>query len=147
MSPRVWVPGVPAPQGSKRHVGRGVLVESAKAVGPWRERVALAVAEVLVWTEDDGAPRGAMLVNVRFIFTRPKAHFGTGKNAATVKPHAPRLPAGRPDLDKLARAVLDALTGIAYVDDAQVVALNVGKEYGNAAGADIVWRSLDFGDA
>ena len=36
--------GTPAPQGSKRHVGGGRMVESSKLVGPWREAVKAAVA-------------------------------------------------------------------------------------------------------
>ena len=40
-----------------------------------------------------------------------------------------RDPCVRPDVDKLVRALLDALTGIAYHDDGQVVALAVRKIY------------------
>lgn len=40
-----------------------------------------------------------------------------------------RLPTGRPDLDNYAKAVKDALTGIAYVDDSQVVILQLRKIY------------------
>ena len=32
------VKGVPGAQGSKRHVGRGVMLESSKKVAPWRSR-------------------------------------------------------------------------------------------------------------
>jgi hypothetical protein len=31
--------GLPAPQGSKRSLGNGILVESSKAVRPWRQDV------------------------------------------------------------------------------------------------------------
>lgn len=41
-------------------------------------------------------------------------------------------PVTRPDVDKWARAALDALTGMAYEDDSQVVHLAVGKAYGSA---------------
>jgi len=133
MSPRVFVPGVPAPQGSKRHVGRGIMVESSKAVGPWRERVALAVAETLDGLEPS---RAAIVLNARFIFTRPKSHL---RKSGEPRPSAPRVPATRPDLDKLVRSVLDALSGVAFVDDGQVVAINAGKEYGNAAGVELRW--------
>lgn len=37
----------------------------------------------------------------------------------------------KPDLDKLVRATLDALTGVIYVDDAQVVSINARKMYGS----------------
>jgi Holliday junction resolvase RusA-like endonuclease len=52
----------------------------------------------------------------------------------TVKRLLPTVP---PDLDKLIRAVLDALTGIAYHDDAQVVELVTTKKYGAEPGVDI----------
>ncbi len=51
----------------------------------------------------------------------------------------------RPDLDKLARAVLDAITGTVLVDDSQVVDLSASKrlaEVGESPGALIsVWPS------
>lgn len=139
MSPRISVPGTPQPQGSKRYLGRSAkgkvrMAESSKLVGPWRERVALAVGELEL-----EPTRSAIVLNARFVFTRPKSHYGTGANAGVVKASAPRLPAGRPDLDKLVRAVLDALSGIAFVDDSQVVGINAGKEYGNAASAELRW--------
>src|ERR1700676_3259288 len=36
---KITVRGIPAPQGSKRHVGGGRMIEMSKAVGPWREAV------------------------------------------------------------------------------------------------------------
>jgi Holliday junction resolvase RusA-like endonuclease len=44
-----------------------------------------------------------------------------------------RYPTTKPDLDKLARAVLDALTGVYYLDDAQVVSLDLQKAYTHGA--------------
>lgn len=41
-----------------------------------------------------------------------------------------RHPTVKPDADKLGRALLDALTGVAYIDDAQVVWLRIRKTYG-----------------
>ena len=39
----------------------------------------------------------------------------------------------RPDVDNLTKAVLDALNGLAYKDDAQVCSLNFDKYYGKEA--------------
>lgn len=61
-------------------------------------------------------PEGVAL-EVRVEFVKPKS---TKATAPTV----------RPDLDKLLRAVLDALTGIAYQDDSQVVQVTTSKVYG-----------------
>ena len=140
MTPMVIrVSGRPAPQGSKRHVGNGRMVEMSKAVGPWREAVR-AETQLEMWTQGRaGSPlEGPVAVRLRFWLTRPASHYGTGRNKAVVKPSAPRRPAGRPDVDKLARAVLDGLTmGGAFADDSQVVELQASKWYvadGDAAG-------------
>jgi crossover junction endodeoxyribonuclease RusA len=45
-----------------------------------------------------------------------------------------------PDLDKLTRAVLDALTGVCYIDDSQVTTLDVEKIWENATTVE-VWRN------
>ncbi|MGH7348018.1 MAG: hypothetical protein ACREK4_24145, partial [Candidatus Rokuibacteriota bacterium] len=84
MSPRVWVAGVAAPQGSKRHVGGGIMRESSKAVGPWRERVAGELARTL--GPDNEPTRAAVVVNLRFVFTRPGGHFGSRECATCAAP-------------------------------------------------------------
>ncbi len=141
MSLHIRVNGIPAPQGSKRHVGNGRMVEQSKAVGPWREAVR-AQAQAAIgprWRALDG-PVDVSLV---FTFPRPNAHYGTGRNAGKLKPSAPRFPATRRrgDIDKLVRAVLDGITqGGAIADDGLVVMLDAVKLYpvdGQAPGADI----------
>ena len=108
----IWIPGIPAPQGSKRHVGRGILIESSKRVAPWRAVVALTVGE-----HTTHVINGPVSLILRFVMPRPKA---TPKRST---PPAVK----KPDLDKLARAVLDALSGVAYRDDSQVVSLDASK--------------------
>lgn len=124
----ITVRGIPAPQGSKRHVGNGRMVESSKAVGPWREAVR---AETQRAMQDMPSPGGPVSVRIRFLLPRPKSHYRTGKNAHLLRPamvHA--RPAGMPDADKLARSALDGLTaGGAWKDDGQVVDLHVSKHY------------------
>lgn len=126
---RFDVIGTPAPQGSKRHVGNGVMVESSKKVKPWRQDVAAAAREAAEregWT----APDGDVPVFVSFRLARPRGHYGTGRNASVVRPSAPLRPAVKPDLDKLLRSTLDALTTSGVIrDDAQVCLLSATKEY------------------
>ena len=131
---RFSVPGAAAPQGSKRAFklrgsGRVVLVESSAKVKPYRAMV--AVTALQAW----GRPPTdkAVQVRVAFTFARPKSHF-TAKGA--IRSGAPDFP-GKPDTDKLCRAVLDALTGVVYVDDAQVVNLEATKRYGPVSGTTI----------
>ena len=126
------VPGIAAPQGSKKAFrtkgGRIALVESSPNVKPYRASVASAAyaagAKVL---------HGPIFITVVFQFVRPKSHY-TAKGA--LRDAAPRH-VGKPDIDKLCRAVLDALTGIAYQDDSQVVALDASKVYGPTASTEI----------
>lgn len=122
-----FVPGKPAPQGSKRHVGRGILVESSKEVGPWRERVALAAHQAMAGT---ALFDGAVAVTLYFILPRPKSAPKSCTPAA-VK---------RPDLDKLIRACLDAITDVIISDDSRVVTIYAHKriaEIGETAGVEV----------
>jgi len=128
----ITVYGIPAPQGSKRHVGNGVMVESSKKVKPWREDVRAAALQA--YANDQGivlhTRTQPIRVDITFTLPRPKGHYRTGRNAHLLRDNAPQWPATKPDIDKLARSTLDALgsAGI-YHDDAQVARLYVTKEY------------------
>jgi Holliday junction resolvase RusA-like endonuclease len=112
-----FVPGEPAPQGSKNGFvknGRVVLVESSKKVKPWREAVALTTA-----LHRAGSEPIATSVEIALVFhlLKPKS----------VKRQFPSV---KPDLDKLIRSTFDGLTtGGLYVDDALVIALSASKIY------------------
>ena len=139
----IQVRGLPAPQGSKRHVGNGRMVEMSKAVGPWREAVR-AETQRAMDLESWPPLVGAVYVKLTFQMTRPKSHYRTGRNAALLRDGAPGWPAGKPDVDKLARAVLDGLTaGGAWKDDSQVVWLIAEKLYAAAPGCRITVKTLE----
>jgi crossover junction endodeoxyribonuclease RusA len=67
----IFIPGIPAPQGSKRYVGRGIMIESCKAVKPWRESVRTRLIT------EDSRPieriEGAVVSTLEFILPRPKS--------------------------------------------------------------------------
>lgn len=44
-------------------------------------------------------------------------------------------PTTKPDVDNYAKSILDALNGITWVDDSQVVSLTIEKRYGEVEGA------------
>lgn len=116
------VHGAAVPQGSMRHVGRGIMVHSNKALLPWREQVracALA-AGVLCGSHDD-----AKSLEVLYYVQRPKSHYGK----RGLKESAPQYPTNRRggDADKVLRAIGDALTGVAWMDDSQIVTATVRK--------------------
>ena len=118
----VLVYGTPVPQGSKRHVGRGILVESAAGLKDWRHDVTVAARKEM----DRRLPlEGPVSVFLTFSLRRPKS-----------TPRRILHPVTRPDLDKLARGVLDALTAAGvFGDDSQVVELTCGKQYAGSVGA------------
>ena len=124
-----FVPGIPAPGGSKRHVGHGILVDAGKHNKEWRTAVA--------WVGSEHCKElftGPLVVRFCFRFVRPQGHYGSGKNAHHVKASAPRWPAVRPDTTKLIRSTEDALTGIVWRDDAQIIDQHAYKEYAEQAG-------------
>jgi crossover junction endodeoxyribonuclease RusA len=110
-----------APQGSKRHVGNGVMLESCKRVKPWR----LLVAEAAVRA---GVPliRGPVTMSVVFLFARPMGHF---RKDESLKPSAPKHHAVRPDGSKLIRSTEDALSKLLYEDDSRIVTGTWHKRY------------------
>lgn len=132
-----FVPGVPVSQGSmtsfvvgRRQADGSVL--NARAVttaankgrlNEWRRTVQDAAAVVFTATPSEEPAA----VGLCFVMPRPR----------TVSRAWPGV---RPDIDKLARAVLDALTGVAYRDDACVVMLMASKVYGDgdACGVTVV---------
>lgn len=120
-----FVDGNPAPQGSKRHVGHGRMIESSKRVEPWRKRIAAKIAAERLQRLD-----GPVSCRLTFYMPRPKCHYRTGRYARLLKPLAPTYSRARPDVDKLARAVLDALTMSGVVgDDSQIAILLAVKKY------------------
>jgi Holliday junction resolvase RusA-like endonuclease len=88
-------------------------------------------------------------VAITFHHPRPAAHYGTGRNAGTLKPSAPTWKGTAPDIDKLTRAVLDALTASRVIrDDARVARLVVDDLWADAAtGARITITPLDSSPA
>lgn len=132
-----FVPGVPQPGGSKRGIAvktktgkiRAVVVEDAKHNAPWRAVVSLAASEHFA-----EPLRGAISFSFSFVMPRPKHHYGSGRNAERLKPDAPHVHTIPPDVTKLIRSTEDALKGIAWLDDCQVVSQAAGKMYGPRPG-------------
>ena len=128
------VNGFPAPQGSKRHVGKGILVESSPRLKDWRTSVAVACFDAYT----DKPIEGPVGVCLEFVFPRPRSHYRTGKNAHLLRDGAPKYPTTRSvgDIDKLARGTIDPLCigcgGSLLRDDSQVAWLYAAKDWGEA---------------
>ena len=124
--------GKAAGKGSKRigraRGGRPIILDDNARTKPWQQAVQAAAIEAMgIPTEPFAGP---VSVSVIIQIARPKGHFGSGRNASTLKPNAPLWCLTRPDVDKVVRTVLDALTGIAYRDDSQVGIDAPVKTYG-----------------
>jgi len=125
-----FVPGIPRPGGSKqpfinRKTGRMFVKEDCEKNPQWRTDVkvfALPVAPETPWL-------GPLALDVDFFFPRIKGHFGTGKKADILKATAPAHHTVKPDRTKILRALEDALTGLIWRDDAQIVDGRIRKFY------------------
>jgi Holliday junction resolvase RusA-like endonuclease len=127
---RLTVIGVPVPQGSKTaHPFRrkdgslGVAVHEggkAAALKDWRRAIADAARGY--WPRQGagmGIPiSGPVFMHVTFYLPRPKS-----------SPKKRTLPDSKPDLSKLIRAVEDALSKIAYEDDARITDIVAHKQF------------------
>ena len=98
---------------------------SAQNAIAWQGRAAMASKPPL---------DGPLSLSIAATFKRPKAC-----KVADWKPT-------RPDIDNIAKNVLDALNGIAWRDDAQVAVLHTSKAYGDQPGLEIAVSSLESPD-
>lgn len=147
----IRVHGTPIPQGSKtaNSFGRGVRDANAAKLKPWRETVRLAAVDQCRYVDTITGP---VQVWVRFTFDRPKTHYRTGLSTshllASTAPAYAGLACG--DVDKLQRAVFDALTDAhVWGDDTQVIDVRARKFYAgehelalDQAGVDIIIEEL-----
>jgi crossover junction endodeoxyribonuclease RusA len=116
-----FVPGTPAAQGSKRHVGNGRMIEQSANVGPWRERIAIAAHNFSLENNRLDLPVTGRPLSATLKFVMPRLK--------SMKQPTPPPAIRRPDLDKMQRAVFDALTDIIYTDDAAIIDITATKRY------------------
>lgn len=115
----------PAAQGSKKSIGNNMMVEQSWKVDPWRKFVAEQVR--LVMLSEEAFSLQPIVADFTFYLPRPQSHFRAN---GMVKETAPRYPITQPDVDKLARAIMDAATaGSAWDDDSRVVDMHSCKRY------------------
>jgi len=108
--------GEPIPQGSIRGFARGAkvsLTSDNPKLHSWRDCIGWEARKH--FTE---LLPGPIQLTAVFLLSRPKS-----------VPKSRTYPTVKPDADKLARALFDALTGVAWVDDAQVVTHSIDKRY------------------
>ena len=132
--------GVAAPAGSKTAQvsprGKVFVRDASKRSAPWKRLVAQAAGEAMAGA---GLLEGPLSLTVAVVIPRPKSHYG----ARGLRPSAPSAPTTRPDLTKYLRGIEDAMTGIVWRDDAQVITQSAEKRYGEPARVSV--RVLEVG--
>ena len=121
---RIVVSGTPIAKKRPRFVRRGKFVGTYNPQETEEGRFLLMAKEQI-----PGPLEGPLKVRCLFYMPRPKSHFGTGKNAGSLKPNAPKHHTGRYDVDNMMKFCLDALNGVAWKDDGQIWALSGFKTY------------------
>jgi crossover junction endodeoxyribonuclease RusA len=108
--------GTPVSQGSMVRTSYGMRHSKPMAINVFRDQVAQAVTKTGI---SDLPLAGALTMTVTFVLPRPKS-----------APKRRIWPEVKPDLDKLVRALCDALTQCgAWGDDAQLIKLTATKIY------------------
>lgn len=122
------VPGEPTAQGRPRFSARGKFV---KAYDPAKSRDYKAFVKLIAMdamhAHNDLQPlETAVSVTIHAFVGIPKSKSQKFKNAAL---SGMELPLKKPDVDNMAKIILDAMSGIVYKDDKQIVSLLVEKWY------------------
>ena len=139
---KIFVNGKPRTAGSKsafvnKKTKKIIVAPAGKHQVAWMDTVR--------WAFIRAGYNGKMLVEgpihlvLNFTFLRPKSHY---KKSGGLTKSARAYPTGKPDLSKLNRAVEDALTGLIWRDDSQVVQLNSEKRYGLPEGCKIYIKEI-----
>lgn len=123
----------PVPQGSMKAFiigGHARLTADNKKLKPYRQEVAGAALHEAQFQGFFAGKHVPVIVSYEFYMERPPSI-----------PKKRKLLVVKPDLDKLIRSTTDALTGILYADDSQIVGYErTGKHYGSPARVEITIR-------
>jgi Holliday junction resolvase RusA-like endonuclease len=134
----ILIAGEPKAQKRHRTVRMGSFNRnydpSAADKGDFLSQVRKAAPEILIL--------GAVKVDINFMFSRPKSHYGTGKKANVLKPNAPTHHTTKPDRDNLDKMCLDAMSKVFWKDDSQVCQGTLSKTYSEKPGIEITITEL-----
>lgn len=158
----IFVRGLPAPQGSKKQVriqhgprkGETLMIDvKPKELKTWRADVAMSllIARRKVpagWLDakDKKNARVPYKLTVIFVVPRPPSDVTSKQPIADLdyavpKASAPKVATRKPDLDKLVRAVCDAVKEIIWKDDCQMIRLEAYKVHGQGVAG--VWIRIE----
>jgi crossover junction endodeoxyribonuclease RusA len=127
------VPGEAQPAGSNRAfvipgTNRASVTDANPKAKGYKQTAALFASQAMAAGRLQPF-EGPLILTVAFYRRRPKSHY-TGSGKLSAKGVRTPYPTGKPDATKLLRGLEDALTGICWADDSQVVCQYVEKRYG-----------------
>lgn len=128
---RFVIPGEPKGKARPRAtvIGGHARVYTPKDTATYENLVRLAYSE-----QNGGEPplRGPVMIEMTFFFAPPKSaywpvnkkHSGELRNGWEMRRYT-----SKPDIDNLAKTVMDGLNGVAFVDDSQIWRITASKMY------------------
>ncbi len=129
------IPGPPQGKGRARATRTGRMYTPARTVA-YESLVALAGQAAMAGAQPWSGPVALDLVAVHPI---PASWSRKRRQEAET---GLRKPMGKPDLDNVAKAIADGLNGIVWRDDAQIVRLTIGRQYGSTPAVHVVAAAL-----
>lgn len=115
---KLVIPGEPIAKKRPRFARRGKFVTT---YNDQQTEEGKFIAQVLAQINGESPLSGPLMLKLSCYKSRPKGHYGTGRNAGKIKKSAPHFPTTKPDLDNYVKFVLDCLNEIVFRDDALVV--------------------------
>ena len=131
---KFWIPGKPQGKARARTVNNGGRVHSFTP-----EKTVLYENLIKLCFEQakpkDWQPlQGWVEMTIRAVFPVPKSY---SKKMRKWCLEGCEKPTVKPDTDNLAKVICDALNGLAYADDKQIIKLTITKEYGEEPGVEV----------
>lgn len=127
------IPGQPVPKGRPKFARRGSFVQAytPEKTASYENLVKLHAAQAM----QGAAPMvGPLALDLMLFVAIPKAT--TKRDRARISVGAFH-PTKKPDLDNVLKAITDAMSGIVYEDDAQIVRITTAKVYSDTPRAEV----------
>jgi len=132
------VEGDPVPKSRPRFARRGNFVQTytdAKTID-YETHVAMKARQAIGASEP---LQGALTVFLYLRYTIPASYSKKRKEACLRGVEYPK----RIDLDNVYKSITDAMNGIVYIDDSQIVEAHITKVYAETAGANIMVQECE----
>ena len=137
------IEGRPQPQGRPRAVrmGAGVRMYDPPKSKAYKQMVS---AKVRSYMNINGIQTitEPLAVHLNFYFTPPKSYSKKRIRAIEAKKE---LFTKKPDVDNLAKSILDSCNDLLFKDDSQIIGLTIGKHYGHKDYVDVKVQIIETG--